>query len=425
MNVRENLKAYLDGELSAEEMQQVARALESDAALREELEFMRMLGLEIKRVAPQVNPVGAASVAAAIRQRSRFALPSTRFGRFGLAIGGACAAILVFAFIIPSFNQARQSRSSDSVAADAVARRYAAEYPPEAKAEAPAGGAEFQRDRSQENVGAGLSGKATPQMTDSEQADSPPNMAIVQPERMVIRNGSITVRVGGGETSSEPSTEKGKVKRAIYVETVAQAVEQVTTMAKSFGGYVESASYSGMQGRLPTAMVTLRVASKQFDAAMQSIREMGAVIAESMSGEDVTAQYADIEGRLGVLKAEADSYVTMLRAARKVGEIMEIKDRLSQVRQQIESFENQRRSLKSLSSLSTISATFQQRVEVGKPRPGEEDWSGSAWARAVNGLMTALQFLGQAAIYVFVYAPIWLPIILIAWLIARKNRIAR
>jgi predicted nuclease with TOPRIM domain len=143
---------------------------------------------------------------------------------------------------------------------------------------------------------------------------------------------------------------------------------------------------------------------------------------ENSNAQDVTAEYADLDGRLKELRAEEESYVQMLRAARRVGELMEIKDRLSSVRQQIASMESQRKALANESALSTIRATFEQKVRVEdeeKPKDGGFD---ETWAKALNGLSAVGEFLGNAAIYLFVFAPIWLPPVLLFWWLGRKAR---
>lgn len=52
---RENLKAYLDRELPPEEMEEITRALETDASLRAELEELRALTSAVREMAREVK----------------------------------------------------------------------------------------------------------------------------------------------------------------------------------------------------------------------------------------------------------------------------------------------------------------------------------------------------------------------------------
>jgi hypothetical protein len=410
MNVRDDLKAYVDGELSPERMEEVRKAVESDPALAQEVEFMRALGFEIKRLAVEPEVAGRAETLQKVKARGwPFWHPFGMGGR--LLLAGGCGVLLLIV-LFPVFAQSkdaakvgfyRPTTSSETMAPSAgVDKEYARISADE----------DFKAKERFEGVAGGAPGRAapaedarqdptlaSPMQSNSSQPSTTPPIAEWSSKRMVIQNADTARRV----------------------ESVDKAVEETTTMTKSLGGYVESSSSSGVEDQLPTASLILRIPAPKFNDAMTRIRAMGTKITETISGDDVTKQYADVEGRIRVLKAEEDSYVTMLRGARKIGEIIEIKDRLSQVRQELASYEQQRLSLKDLSSMSTISVRFEQRVAVGKPEHEGNAFQDS-WATAVNGLKSVGTFLGQAIIFVFVFAPVWLPPVLLFWWLGKKAK---
>jgi hypothetical protein len=203
------------------------------------------------------------------------------------------------------------------------------------------------------------------------------------------------------------------------VESAQKALADAQSIITGLGGYVENSNSSQLEGELPTATCVFRVPCTQFDNAIQRFRKLGSVLTENIAADDVTLQYADINARLKVIRIEEQQYLTMLRAAKRTGEIMEIRDRLSQVRQQIESMDAQQKALMDQASLSTISATFEQRVAAGKPEE-PSGWADETWGSAVNGLSAVGRFLGRAAIFLFVYSPLWIGAIII-YLIARKR----
>lgn len=205
------------------------------------------------------------------------------------------------------------------------------------------------------------------------------------------------------------------------VEDVAIAQRDMIRIATANGGFLAGNNMTGSEGQLPEANVTIRVPVKRFDAVCESIRAMGTLVSDNTNTDDVTTQVADTEARLKVMRAEEDSYVTMLRAARKVGELLEIKERLSSVRQEIESLDAQRKALRDQSSYSTINAVFTQKAKIGTPET-PKDWSEDTWSNAVNGLTSALRWLGQVVITVFVYSPLWLPVVLIGVWMSRKAK---
>jgi hypothetical protein len=115
----------------------------------------------------------------------------------------------------------------------------------------------------------------------------------------------------------------------------------------------------------------------------------------------------------------------MLRGAKKIGEILEIKDRLSTTRQEIQSLEEQRIAVKDQAMLSTIVARFEQKPKAGEDAAQPSDWSGETWANAVNGLKAAGRFIGQFLIFLFVYAPIWIPPVALFWWLGKKAKMGR
>lgn len=410
-DVREDLKAYLDGELSSERKAEVAAALASDPELRAELEALRVIGEGIREIALQPPIEGYERTLAAMRKRAPWwhrAVP------IAATLG---VAIVVVVVVFPSLRQLQEDRAT----AGTVAMVAPAEAPEGALRNSTGGDAaksaesgvqeRAPADADSWNGGAPAAAEspASPPAPsygthfNDEQAKSARTEAPAVVGRLVVKNGDLTLRVNDA------------------LEAKARAVE----MAAALGGYVESSGQSTRSGGLPVATVTMRVPASQFETAFDRLRhiEEGAEeLASHTTGDDVTAEVADTEARLRVLRGEEEQYVTILGETKKIGDVLAVKERLGDVRQQIESLEAQRKVLRDQAALSTIVATFEQRESVGTPaRPS--NWASDTWSSAVNGLGAALTALGRAAIVVFVYAPIWLPLaVLLGWLVWRARR---
>jgi hypothetical protein len=416
MSIRDDLKAFVDGELSPERMSEVQAAVDADAELQREVEFMRLLGLEIKRLAAEPSVAGKAETMAKIRRgHAHWWSPFGPVGRWVLAGG---AAVVLFVVVLPLL---QREMSDQSVA-----------YSRERMASPPATGdepvARAVPSTPTESEG-GLSGRSFDSGTLPDSAGAPLDY---RPEAEAkAPQGSGTIREEPAKQAAPQSgaTWANRSQRMVVqnadlawrVEDVDAAVAETRSMTESLGGYIESQTSSGEEGERPTATLVLRVPAVRFEEAIERIRAMGQKIYENSNAEDVTRQYADVEGRIKVLRAEEESYVTMLRGARRIGEIIEIKDRLSSVRQELASYEQQRIALKDLATLSRISVRFEQRVAVDRPKPDENAFE-DAWANAVNGLKAAGTFLGKVAIFLFVYSPIWLPVALVIWWLARSKK---
>jgi anti-sigma factor RsiW len=117
MNLHEDLKAYLDGQLDPFRMAEVEAALSEDATLREELAAIQRLSASIRLAAPPLEPTkGLEETLAALTR------PAT--GRWGKAVAwstGLAASLAAGLFISQELN--RPSVSKTTVQLSVVAPR--------------------------------------------------------------------------------------------------------------------------------------------------------------------------------------------------------------------------------------------------------------------------------------------------------------
>lgn len=387
MSIREDLKAWIDGELPPERAEEVRAAVDSDPALQQEIQFMKMLSSEISGAAAQAEVKGAEKVLEKVKGRRRFnpmlVWPVTAVLAI-IVVGGALDL----------------SKRRDGGAPAGVGGGFDADVA--ASSEPARGGVSLGFETKPEEKATG--GGRMP-------ADSQLNAPVTSP----------APNPSSATTSLLPREVIRVANLGVRVPKVEEAQEQAHTIVTGFGGFVESSSVSGAEGESPMANSTLRVPSGMFDSAVSRILALGSTIHKNVSGQDVTTQVADISARLKVMRAEEDSYITMLRAAKRVGELLEIKERLSRVRQEIESLDAQRTALKGMAALSTIQVEFHAKAKIGEPKPAD-DWTESTWTSAVNSLKEVGRFLGQGVIFLFVMAPVWIPVGLVFWWLARKAR---
>jgi hypothetical protein len=122
----------------------------------------------------------------------------------------------------------------------------------------------------------------------------------------------------------------------LTVKSPADAAEQIRRMAESMGGYLETAQITGTR-ETPTADITIRVPAAHFEDAKAQIRKLGVrVESEKTDARDMTRQYVDMEARLRNLRAEEVQYLTIMKSAYKISDLLEVEQKLSEVRGQIE-----------------------------------------------------------------------------------------
>lgn len=122
----------------------------------------------------------------------------------------------------------------------------------------------------------------------------------------------------------------------LTVKSPADAAEQIRRMAESLGGYLETAQIGGTKD-VPTADLTIRIPAARFEEAKAQIRQLATrVESEKTDAQDVTRQYVDMEARLRNLRAEEAQYLTIMKTAYKVSDLLQVEQKLSEVRGQIE-----------------------------------------------------------------------------------------
>ena len=101
------------------------------------------------------------------------------------------------------------------------------------------------------------------------------------------------------------------------------AIERVTQLAADQGGYLVS-SRAWMENGFKNAELSMGVPSSHFEETLNQLRRMAVqVLNEQTSGQDVSADYADLAARLVNLEATAARVRAFLEQARTVEESLE------------------------------------------------------------------------------------------------------
>ena len=228
-------------------------------------------------------------------------------------------------------------------------------------------------------------------------------------------------------------TEERKIVRnatmRIVVADTGKAVNDVTASVNALNGYV-SDSEVWREGELLRARLTLRVPSRSLNVALAEIRKVASrVDNETMSSEDVTDQYVDLEARLRNLEAteaELRELLKTVRAnSRKASEILEVHQQLVAIRGEIEQTRGRIQHLGHTVAMSHIGLEVMPDA-IMKPVV-EEAWQPVVIVKdASRALVSALRAFASAAIWIVVYViPVCGMIVMVmaaVWMAARRFR---
>jgi len=240
---------------------------------------------------------------------------------------------------------------------------------------------------------------------DSLSASSGYNSESTSAERLVIRNANLSMVV------SDPT----------------QYLDDIAALADELGGYVVSSNvYQNTYSDNVVAdrgSINIRVPSEHLDEALERIKANASEIrSQSISGEDVTDQYTDLNSRLRNLEAAEAELLDIMEEARDSDDVLAIFEHLRQIREEIEVTRGRIQYYEQSARLSSISVDLipdaaAQPLTIGKWQP-----EGTAKA-AVQALISALKFLGNSAIWIVIFvAPVLFLIALPVVLIVRSVR---
>jgi hypothetical protein len=193
---------------------------------------------------------------------------------------------------------------------------------------------------------------------------------------------------------------------SLVVSDAQIAFDRLTALAAASGGFVADSRLWRDHEQL-RGSITLRVPASGLGDAMAAARKLASrVQSESVSGEDVTQEYVDLQAQVRNLEAaevELRQLMTTVRErAKKAEDILEVYQQLTNVRGEIEKAKGRMQTLSQLSAMATLKvelipdAVAQPVVEPG--------WQPVAVARhAAHNLVATLQTAGSAAIWIVIY----------------------
>lgn len=357
-DIRNDLKAYLDNELDTQHTEQVKTAIENNPDLCEQAKDFSLITESLTSLSPAFQVKGVE------RALERIARPQRSWIWRSLTAASAAVAILTAVFVLPNIMENIQQETVKQIALPERAT------PPETSLGSSAGSETFQDKEETASSGAPT--------TDGHK----PRGYIIQPS--IIKEADLTVRVESSE----------------------KAEKEIQKMAKQIGGFIEDSNFDSDNNASASSSIRLRVPVMKFDDAIARIATLGEVQSKNIRGKDITAQNVDLEARLKNITAQEERYRQILREAKRVGEIIEIQDRLVEVRSEIESMQSQQKTLLQLAEYSTIAVTFIQRPKADNIGP--IGWLEDTWTNAITGLTYVIRSIVTIFIWIFVFAPFWL-----------------
>lgn len=195
---------------------------------------------------------------------------------------------------------------------------------------------------------------------------------------------------------------------SIRVDDPSAAADEVSEIAESLDGYVESLSMDQANERgSASASVTLRIPADRFDDAFAELGEVGEVTSESRSAMDVTTEHVDLQARVAALEASVERLTELMEGAASTSDLIAAEAELSLRQQELDGLRAQLKALEGQVDYATVQVNLgSESVIPGGPS--------NFW----EGLLAGLDSLVTAGAGLLVVLGILLPWLVIAGVIA-------
>jgi Domain of unknown function (DUF4349) len=238
---------------------------------------------------------------------------------------------------------------------------------------------------------------------EKSERDTRPINAVTDPNRMIIRNATISLE----------SQDVEKTLADIRALVIAQQ------------GLVFSSNTSLKDDKTYATMV-LQVPVQVYDGIMAQLRKIAfKVVSETSTSQDVTEEFADAQSQLRNLQATEAQFLELLKKTTNLNDIITVQNQITTVRGQIEKIQGRMNFLQKKSDMSTITINIAPHIAptVAKTESKTADF-GEAVKNAWDGSITVIQGLGVVLVTLGIYLlwllPLGLAILLGGMVVRRK-----
>ncbi len=174
------------------------------------------------------------------------------------------------------------------------------------------------------------------------------------------------------------------------------SVQQAIDAAERNGGFVLSSDIGGDE--LRSGSLVIRVPASNFESTLASIKGLGKITSESISGKDVSQEFVDLNARARHFEAQEAVLLDLMSKATTIPDSIRVQGELQRTQLEIERLRGRINFLKDQTSFSTISMNM---TEVGVAPPKPKGTLAKAWAQARETFMDVIAAVVVGAGFVF------------------------
>lgn len=126
---------------------------------------------------------------------------------------------------------------------------------------------------------------------------------------------------------------------SLQVNNINSTMEKITQLAESSGGYVVNSNLvqDNNNASNTTANISIRVPAQGLNNALSALKSLATqVIQESVTGEDITQQFVDLQSQLTNLQTAKEQLTKIMASATKTSDVLSVFKQLNDIQGQID-----------------------------------------------------------------------------------------
>jgi negative regulator of sigma E activity len=187
----------------------------------------------------------------------------------------------------------------------------------------------------------------------------------------------------------------------------------VDRIIATFHGFAASMTINNAVGEPQSLNAELHFPAAQCDAALAALKALGRVEQEQQGGEEVTAQVVDLDARLKNARETETRLQDILKTRTgKVSDVLEVENQIAETRQNIEQMEGEQKALHNRITFSAITLDLHEEYQASL-----ETTAPSAGRRIRNAVVDGFRSAAEGSIGLLVFLLNAVPSLLLAAII--------
>jgi len=179
----------------------------------------------------------------------------------------------------------------------------------------------------------------------------------------------------------------GRLSIVVERDTFATRMQDAMDVAVSNDGYVQSTTTQGDR----FGSLIIRVPSDRFETTIRELKELGTKVeGQTISGDDVTAEYVDLRARLHIAKARRVVLERLMNKAVSIEQTIRVQNALDDVQLRIEQYQGSMNVLEDKVTEATIRLQIREPGVQPLERKVENPSIPGAFDRAVAGFFAVI-----------------------------------